>query len=83
MWTEVRLYYTARCFTAHSERVLPRLRQAARVLMLREMDFRLTRLDFASVARIRNLAEIDAVPVDIQITPHNSTQQIILLGWGC
>lgn len=50
--------------------------------MLKRLDLRLTRLDFASAARIRNLAEIDRAPVDAQITTHNSMQQIICLDWG-
>lgn len=38
--------------------------------------------NFASAARIRYLVEIDTAPLDFRITPHNSMQQIICLGWG-
>lgn len=68
------------CFSGSAGTLLG---QAAGVLMPRRLDLRLTRLDFASAARIRNLVETDTAPVDVQITPHNSMQQIICLGWGC
>lgn len=66
------------CFS-HSVGTL--LRQAG-VLMWRRLDLRQTRLCFTSAARIENLIEIHSAPVDVQVTSHNSMQQIICLGCG-
>lgn len=87
---EVHLYYLLKavhCFITCRERVLLMLSrdisgQAAGVLMLRMLDLRLAQHNFARAARSRNLVEIGTAPVDVRITPHNSVQQIICLGWG-
>lgn len=75
--------YTVHRFTAHTEffshSVGTLLGQAAGVLML---DLRQTQVCFTSAAGVKNLTEIHSAPVDVQITSHNSMQQIICLGWG-